>query len=427
MLVGATTGAWAGDNAGGYDFVGVSLDVGSPTSASLRPVPTQAPEPGASPSPAPTDVVNESMQPSTPGSVATQAPTRDTYAPSSRPTLSPSLAADEVPLSPMSEATSTPTPNTDEPLSMRPTPSPTLPADGGGLNTTTTVAVVFGALCFIGMVGAGWLCRRQARKRKDAAGSDVWYLRNPADDPDLHFSPARIQGVPSPRGDTPQYEQHEDGYPSPPLQHKRAVTEATSLASSGIVPTVPGVHVGSATSASLQLSEPWGKVVEIGGERGSHEGHPPSIVAAPMKGIAERSSNDDEEALNVLQESDEGRNRSNGRCRKPIRDVGVVEAVIRAAQDLARMSQIPGVAEASGLVIVLMNMVTDSSDIVGEADSMVKRCRTVMLLLQRATGVFVEVSWCRLRRPLSCQVAFVVCQSSMGRFQKRSASFTSRS
>lgn len=71
--------------------------------------------------------------------------------------------------------------------------------------------------------------------------------------------------------------------------------------------------------------------------------------------------------------------------------IGVGNAVVAAAQELARMTQVPGVAEAAGLVIVLMNLVTDSSNITGTVIHMVKRCRSVMVLLRRAASVLEEV------------------------------------
>ena len=55
------------------------------------------------------------------------------------------------------------------------------------------------------------------------------------------------------------------------------------------------------------------------------------------------------------------------------------------------MSQIPGIAEVAGLVIVLMNIVTDSSNINVAGDNLVKRCRALLLLLQRAGSVLDEV------------------------------------
>ena len=55
------------------------------------------------------------------------------------------------------------------------------------------------------------------------------------------------------------------------------------------------------------------------------------------------------------------------------------------------MTQFPGVADLAGLVIILIGMLTDKSDIIGGADNMIKRCRSLMFLLQRAANVLEEV------------------------------------
>lgn len=70
---------------------------------------------------------------------------------------------------------------------------------------------------------------------------------------------------------------------------------------------------------------------------------------------------------------------------------GVGRVVIEAAQELAQHSQIPGVAEAATLVSILVTLVIDHQDSVPGPDGRIRRCRSIVMMLQRAANVLGEV------------------------------------
>lgn len=69
----------------------------------------------------------------------------------------------------------------------------------------------------------------------------------------------------------------------------------------------------------------------------------------------------------------------------------VVEAVVGAAHALAGQSTIPGVSEAANLVSILVRLVTDHQDVTREIESRVKRCRSIIFMLERAGKVLGKV------------------------------------
>lgn len=74
--------------------------------------------------------------------------------------------------------------------------------------------------------------------------------------------------------------------------------------------------------------------------------------------------------------------------------VDVVQAVVEAAHCLASHSAIPGVCEAARLISVLVELVTDYQDGTSEMEWRVKRCRSIIFMLERAGEVLGKV-----RRP----------------------------
>lgn len=71
--------------------------------------------------------------------------------------------------------------------------------------------------------------------------------------------------------------------------------------------------------------------------------------------------------------------------------VDVVDAVVEAAHCLASHSAIPGVSEAARLVSILVNLVTDYRDCTSEVQWRVKRCRSIIFMLERAGEVLGKV------------------------------------
>eukprot|EP00903_Cladosiphon_okamuranus_P021836 g20079.t1 len=73
-------------------------------------------------------------------------------------------------------------------------------------------------------------------------------------------------------------------------------------------------------------------------------------------------------------------------------DIGLGQAVLAAAQELARSCQIPGVSEAAGVLCVMANLFTDSRDIDQASKSRLRQCRSIVLALTRADKVVAKVS-----------------------------------
>lgn len=75
----------------------------------------------------------------------------------------------------------------------------------------------------------------------------------------------------------------------------------------------------------------------------------------------------------------------------PARRAQVVKAVMEAACKLAMQSHCPGVCEAATLVSILVEMVSDDQANVAEVESRLKRCRLVVITLERASLVLGKV------------------------------------
>ncbi|CAM9704764.1 unnamed protein product [Ectocarpus sp. 12 AP-2014] len=67
--------------------------------------------------------------------------------------------------------------------------------------------------------------------------------------------------------------------------------------------------------------------------------------------------------------------------------VGYGQAVMAAAQELAQHCQIPGVSEAATAVSILVRLVSDGRDYAVRGDAGVKRCRSIVIMLERAAKV----------------------------------------
>lgn len=73
--------------------------------------------------------------------------------------------------------------------------------------------------------------------------------------------------------------------------------------------------------------------------------------------------------------------------------LGPGHAVAEAARDLALNCHIPGVAEVAAAVSILANLVTDNRDNANKCTAAsLKRCRSIVMLLQRAARVLGKVS-----------------------------------
>ena len=72
-------------------------------------------------------------------------------------------------------------------------------------------------------------------------------------------------------------------------------------------------------------------------------------------------------------------------------DVDVVDAVMEIASNLARQSHFPVVYEAATLVSTMVNLISHDRGSVAETESMLKRCRFLVMTLERAAMVLGKV------------------------------------
>lgn len=281
------------------------------------------------------------------------------------------------PLGPVGEVTTAEPMLIPSTLSPQSTPSPTLAADGVRLNALLMVMVVV-LSCVLGLVGVvagGWVFRRRARRKTEGpvspSASESGYIGRNGDGASDGSFPTQQSAW-----------SLQAGYSaSGPSQGKKAVPPATSTSPSSTVAQAPNMNEGKAADAD---------------DSRQHGNTPPvSRETAAVCDVAMLGSN----------ESAASPGKS---FRRPTRSLGVVEAVLEAAHVLARTSPIPGVAEMAGLVAILVKVAKDDSSITGAGDSMVKRCRSVFLLVQRAAEVLDEVGCCRqVKRMLSAHLSFL--------------------
>lgn len=86
-------------------------------------------------------------------------------------------------------------------------------------------------------------------------------------------------------------------------------------------------------------------------------------------------------------------------------DLGYGQAVMAAAEELAQHCQTPGVSEAATMVSILIHLVSDSRDEMNRSDASVKRCRSIVVMLERAAKVVGKV--CLLCVTRMCRVFLI--------------------
>lgn len=73
--------------------------------------------------------------------------------------------------------------------------------------------------------------------------------------------------------------------------------------------------------------------------------------------------------------------------------VGLGDAVLMAAQELAHHCQFPGVSEAVTVVCVLANLVKDCRDNIGGSDARLRQCHSIIVILEQAADVAEKVKF----------------------------------
>ena len=261
-------------------------------------------------------------------------------------------------------------------------------------NSNTVAAAISSTLAFFVAVGVVWL---YCRLRQRTVGPAVAHVCDRGDGHENHdglaIPPARAD-VPAQHSGKPRH-MHDSS--SSLAEQTETVTEGASLTCVRTIPKAPAtderVKVSASFYPNVQRRESSGETPDA---YGIAEGHPSSSAIAAKGGTMLLPVLDKDYVGSIAEIGDSASSRAGG-CRKPIRGFGVTHAVMGAAHDLAQMSQIAGVSEVAGLVIVLMNLVTDNSDNVDGAENMVKRCRSVVTLLQRAENVLQDVSDARVQ------------------------------
>ena len=378
---GITDGSWASENAGASDFAAVALDIGTPAGVSFNVVPSQTEDrtnyPFTSPSPstAPSQLVS-TAQPSKQMAPAPSTTKTDTNPPVSGPTSAPTTVSHRlVPAATTSWPTHSPT--------------STLTTGGVPYNSNTVAAVLSSTLAFFVAIGVLLLYFRQRRRTGGAVVDHVCDRGDGHENQDGRAIPPASADVPTQHSGTPRH--IHDSFSSLADQ-TGTVTEGASLTCVRTIPKMPATDERATVSASLypntQSRESSGVTPDA---YGMPEGHMSSSPTA-AKGGTRLPPVFDQDYVDSIAEIGDSKNSCPGGCRKPIRGFGVTQAVMGAAHDLAQMSQIAGVSEVAGLVVVLMKLVTDNSDNVDRAENMVKRCRSVVTLLQRAERVLQYVS-----------------------------------
>lgn len=94
--------------------------------------------------------------------------------------------------------------------------------------------------------------------------------------------------------------------------------------------------------------------------------------------------------------------------------LGYGQAVMAAAEKLANHCQTPGVSEAATMVSILIHLVSDSRDEMGRGDASVKRCRSMVMMLERAAKVLGKVRW----MARACGSCVLECQA-LHKFKSR--------
>ena len=96
-------------------------------------------------------------------------------------------------------------------------------------------------------------------------------------------------------------------------------------------------------------------------------------------------------------------------------DIGLRQAVLAAAQELARSCQIPGVSEAAGAVYIMANLYSDSHANDKASTLRLRQCRSMVVALKRADKVVGKV--CRERAGL-CSERLWMPRAYVGNYEQ---------
>lgn len=281
-------------------------------------------------------------------------------------------------------ANTTPPTSVPDAASAKLTPAPSGITDRGSSNTTTIVAYLLSVAVVIAMVVVACLYRRRAARRSDKPPSSVESPRRHTGDSGARSGHTPNQGFPLQGGVLPQHVEE------PPVKTRGSLRVIARNPSMNAMPWENVMDPGNTTRPLPALEDAHRQVGLLAEGRGTHE-EKQSFDAASAKDSNTRPPSDGRELFPDLPESSEKESSNTDYRQVPRRDIGIAQATLGIVRDFMAMSEIPGVAEVAGLLVVIMNLAKDRSDVLGESDDMVKRCHAVLLLLQRADSVLKEV------------------------------------
>ncbi|CAM9308013.1 unnamed protein product, partial [Laminaria digitata] len=362
------------------------LDTSTSTSANTEPAPTPTTQLAPTPSPSPTAKLRFSSAP-TLSPVATVA----TVVPSSSRTLSP--AAKRVPSSaPALSPTATPATRAPSPVSAPAASPPAIPASPPSStstsNSTPVVAGVASAVVAAALIGLGLCFWKRQRGKKKAIDRQT-----------------PLPVVVADRGNGSRAPHHHSSLPLPLYPHTLVAVVGTDGGGGGVVSPSPAALAGEVrakTAPSTHTGKDGGAAAVAVAEGDADEGE--EKISLDVRTSTTNTSTGERGELTpgcreggvpgalvvdnepkFPSEEDEASS-STGR-RGFSGDLGLGHAVAEAAQELVRNCNIPGVTEVAAAVSILANLVTDNRDNTKSAEASLKRCRSIVMLLQRAARV----------------------------------------
>eukprot|EP00903_Cladosiphon_okamuranus_P015102 g13969.t1 len=407
---------------------------------------TCAPVPTTPASVAPTTTpvsVSKAPAPILPAPVTPAPATRATVTPATVGPIVAPVSISEAPVpgtsSPNAPVRDTPAPGTQTPES-----APEGASSEGGASMVAVVAGVGAGALALGLATLGFfLRRRQAAKKKDASpsashsdggadledgGGELHQQRKPDMSSTIPIVAAVGNGIPivaaggSGTGVPPPFGQGNSAPPPPPppppyahdethltgglslAANQQRVTAETDLGKddepiqSFAAPTVGVSQKPSPEGKTTPpCDEEGGKCDGVGGGKSSR-----SVAAEQVSTATGSTANVSTEertaeragsgfGLSAVEGDDDvaaptGVAASDGRQKTSI-GLGYGQSALAAAEELAHSCQIPGVSEAATMVAILIRLVTDSRDGTTRGGAGVKRCRSIVVMLERAATV----------------------------------------
>lgn len=293
---------------------------------------------------------------------------------------------------------------------------PILPQKGAP-DTAPIIAGVISACAGAVLIALGvYLWRRRAKRKKNSGSQSP-----PAESFELEKDAGREQtveagGVVVDDGEQCPPHQDKTSRVAPPssFQHAMAAMEA-DVADHDRTHSRSRATAPSQTTTSPELGMFYGIDATAGAAPGSGagKGYASERPSAGTSDIAEAEMSAAERAelgqfchrqqlangAPVLDESTKGDSPGqNGAAstsgqREPGGSIGLGEAVLKAAENLAYSCQIPGVSEAAAMVATLVNLVADSRGVTSGTEADLRQCRTIVMMLERASKVASQVRY----------------------------------